>query len=56
MDRVRPELARTYVAARDGQLNTQDVNLLANGLSILGRLVEGGDIERQVVALERARG
>ena len=56
MDRVRRELARIYVAARDGELDTQDFSRLANGLSILGRLVEGGEIERRLEALESARG
>jgi hypothetical protein len=56
MDRVRRELARIYVAARDGELDTQDFSRLANGLSILGRLVEGGNLEKRVEALEGARG
>jgi hypothetical protein len=55
MDRVRRELARIYVAARDGELDTQDFSRLANGLSILGRLIEGGDLERRVEALEAGR-
>jgi hypothetical protein len=56
MDRVRRELARIYVAARDGELDTQDFSRLANGLSILGRLIEGGDVEKRVEALEANRG
>ena len=38
MDRVRRELARIYVAARDGELDTQDFSRLANGLSLGGRI------------------
>jgi hypothetical protein len=56
MDRVRRELARIYVKARDGEIDTQDFSRLANGLSILGRLVEGGDLEKRVEALEGTRG
>jgi hypothetical protein len=56
MDRVRRELARIYVAARDSELDTQDFSRLTNGLSILGRLIEGGDLERRLEALEAGRG
>ena len=52
MDRVRRELARIYVAARDGELDTQDFSRLANGLSILGRLVESGDVAQRLEAIE----
>jgi hypothetical protein len=39
--------------ARDGERDTQDFSRLANGLSILGRLIEGGNLERRLEALER---
>ena len=53
IDRVRRELARIYAEARDGDRDTQDFSRLANGLSILGRLIEGGDLERRLEAVER---
>jgi hypothetical protein len=53
IDRIRFELAKIYRQARDGERDTQDFSRLANGLSILGRLTEGGDLERRLEALER---
>ena len=53
IDRIRFELAKIYREARDGERDTQDFSRLANGLSILGRLIEGGDLERRLEVLER---
>ena len=55
IDRIRHELARIYREARDGDRDTTDFSRLANGLSILGRLIEGSDLERRVEALKSCR-
>jgi hypothetical protein len=55
IDRVRRELVKLYREGRDGQRNTQDVSRLANVLAIVGRLIEGSDLEERIAALERAR-
>ena len=49
----QPAMARLRRQARDGERDTQDFSRLANGLSILGRLIEGGNLERRLEALER---
>jgi hypothetical protein len=56
MDRVRRELTRLYRQGRDGERDTQDVSRLANVLSIIGRMIEGGDLEKRLEALEAGRG
>lgn len=53
MDRVRRELVRLYREGRDGARDTQDVSRLANVLSIVGRMIEGGELERRLEALEQ---
>jgi hypothetical protein len=55
MDRVRRELARLYRDGRDGERDTQDVSRLANVLAIIGRMIEGSDLEKRIAALEVAR-
>lgn len=55
IDRLRHELVKLYRAGRDGERDTQDVSRLANVLAIVGRLIEGGDLERRVEALEARR-
>jgi len=51
---VKKELARLYREARAGQVDSQAASRLANMLSILGRLIEGSDLERRLEELERA--
>ena len=51
---VKKELARLYRESRAGKVETQDASRLANMLSILGRLIEGSDLEARLDALERA--
>lgn len=55
IDRIRHELGKIYREARDGDRDSQEFSRLANGLSILGRLVEGSELERRVEALEAKR-
>ena len=50
---VRRELARLYREARAGELDVGAASRLANVLQILGRMIEGSEIEARVEALER---
>jgi hypothetical protein len=52
---VRHELVKLYRQGRDGERDTQDVSRLANVLAIVSRLIEGGDLERRIEALEARR-
>lgn len=51
---VRRELARLYREAKSGTRNVQDASRLAHMLGLLGRMIEGADLERRVLALEAA--
>lgn len=55
VDRVRRELVRLYKEGRDGKRDTQDVSRLANVLALIGRLIEGGQLEARIAALEAPR-
>ena len=50
---VSRELARLYRDAKAGRRDVADASKLANILSILGRLIEGAELERRVEELER---
>ena len=52
LGRVRRELARLYVEGRDGRRDVADVSRLASVLAIVARLIEGGEIEKRLEALE----
>ena len=54
MDEVARELARLYREMKSGTIPTQDGSRLANVLQILARIMEGGDLERRIAALEEA--
>jgi hypothetical protein len=54
IDDVSRELARVYRLAKSRQRDTQDCSRLANILQILGRMIEGGQLEARVAALEQA--
>jgi hypothetical protein len=49
---VRGELARLYRDGKAGRRDVNDVSKLANVLAILGRLIEGADFERRLLAAE----
>ena len=55
MQRVRRELTRIYVEARDGLRDVSDASKLGNMLGTLGRLIEGGDLEHRIELLEARR-
>ena len=45
-------LARLIRAALAGSIETQDLSRYANALMILSRLIDGGDFERRLEAIE----
>jgi hypothetical protein len=55
VERVRRELARIYVEAREGRRDVQDASRLANMLSLLARMIEGASFEERLAAVERAQ-
>lgn len=53
MDDVQAELARLYREGKAGRRPIADVSKLANVLGILGRLIEGAELERRIQDLEQ---
>jgi len=49
---VRREMAKVYREARSGLLNTQDATKLTWMLQAVSKVIEGGDIEERIKALE----
>lgn len=49
---VKSQLARLYREARGGKIATQDATRLASILAMLGRMIEGSDLEDRLAALE----
>jgi len=45
-------LARLIRATMAGTVETQDLSRYANAIAVLARLIEGGDIEKRLEALE----
>ena len=56
IDDVRAEMARLYREGKAGTRDVADVSRLANVLSLLGRLIEGSDLERRLTAIEESEG
>jgi hypothetical protein len=54
IDRVRGELARLYREGKAGTRDVNDVSKLANVLAILGRLIEGAELEARIDRLEKS--
>lgn len=54
LDEVQRELARLYRDMRGGAIETQDGSRLANVLQILARVIDGGEIERRLAAIEES--
>lgn len=52
LDDVKAELARLYREGKSGKRDIAGVSKLANVLSIMGRLIEGSEVERRVEELE----
>lgn len=55
IDDVKRELARLYRSAKAGQMDVGNASKLANMLALLGRLIEGADLERRIAAIETAQ-
>jgi hypothetical protein len=55
IDDVKAELARLYRSAKAKQMDVGDASKLANMLALLGRLIEGADLERRIAAIEAAQ-
>lgn len=51
---IRRELARLYREAKSGRRDVGDASRLAHMLGLLGRMVEGAELERRIAALEAA--
>jgi hypothetical protein len=52
IDDVRVEAARVYRDMRTGRIDTADGTKLAYVLSMIGKLIESGEIEKRLEALE----
>lgn len=55
IDDVKREMARLYRSAKARQMDVGDASKLANMLALLGRLIEGADLERRIAAIEAAQ-
>lgn len=54
VDDIKTELARLYREGKAGRRAVADVSKLANVLGILGRVIELGEFEARIKALEDA--
>lgn len=52
IEHCRLEMARLYRAMRAGTMDSQDGSRLAFVLSQIAKLIEQGDLERRLIALE----
>lgn len=49
---ARKEMSKLYREARAGKIDVQDASRLANILMLIGRMIEGSDLEQRLEALE----
>ena len=49
---ARKEMSKLYREARAGKIDIQDASRLANILMLIGRMIEGSDLEQRLEALE----
>ena len=52
---IRRELATLYREAKAGKRDVSEASKLANMLALIARIIEGGEIERRLEALEERR-
>jgi uncharacterized protein YjhX (UPF0386 family) len=52
LDDVRVEMARVYRDMRTGRIESQDGTRLVYVLAQIGKIIEAGDVEKRVEALE----
>jgi hypothetical protein len=50
---VKKELARLYREGKAGKRDVGNVSRLANVLAIMGRLIEGSELEARIAAIEK---
>ena len=54
--KVRREAAKLYNQARRGEISACDASKLGSLLALIGRLIEGGELEERIRALEAQGG
>lgn len=52
IDDVRVEMARVYRDMRAGRIETQDGTRFSYVLALIGKLIESGDLEKRLEAIE----
>jgi hypothetical protein len=52
---ARREAARQYRRALEGEIKIEDMSRLINAVSLIGRMIEGSDLEARLAALEGAK-
>jgi len=52
MSHIRTELASLYREARTGKIDLSDATKLTFMLQVLGKIIEGGELEQRIEALE----
>jgi len=52
---IRMEAARQYRRALEGETKIEDMSRLINALALIGRMIEGSDVEARLAALEGAK-
>ncbi|MCF8486223.1 MAG: hypothetical protein K9G71_13500 [Rhodobacteraceae bacterium] len=50
----RREAARQYRRALEGEIKIEDMSRLINAVALIGRMIEGGELEKRIEALEGA--
>ncbi|MDD3293084.1 MAG: hypothetical protein PHG20_00140 [Geobacteraceae bacterium] len=56
MSHIRSELSRLYREARNGKIDLGDATRLTYILQVLAKIIEGGELEQRIEALEAAQG
>jgi hypothetical protein len=49
---VQSEAGRIYRLARSGQMDSAECSRLASVLALIARMIEGGELEKRIAALE----
>ncbi len=53
LQRVRREMASLYAEAKHGRRDVGDSSKLVNMLALIARIIEGGELERRLVEVEK---
>lgn len=54
IDDVKREMGKLYRETRAGKVDTQDASRMSNMLSIMGRLIDGSNLEKRFEEIEQA--